>query len=112
MIRVYLAGPYSRPDPCINTKAMLDVADRLLALGFVPYVPLLSHFWHTVSPKPYDQWLALSMAWLPCCDCVLRLPGESPGADREVAEAERIGKPVLYSEDELIRRGRGDWIWP
>jgi hypothetical protein len=35
--------------------------------------------------------------WLKCCDAVLRLPGESTGADREVALAKELGIPVYYS---------------
>lgn len=35
------------------------------------------------------------------CDAVLRLPGESPGADREVHYAISLGKPVYYGLEEL-----------
>jgi hypothetical protein len=41
------------------------------------------------------------MEWLAVCDCVLRLPGESKGADAEVKFAQEIGKPVYYSIAEL-----------
>jgi hypothetical protein len=31
------------------------------------------------------------------CDAILRLPGESAGADEEVKLAKELGKPVFYS---------------
>jgi hypothetical protein len=35
------------------------------------------------------------------CDAVLRLPGESTGADRDVAIARRRGIPVYHHVDEI-----------
>ena len=46
--------------------------------------------------------MALDRAWLECSDIVLRLPGESPGADREVAYALELGKPVYEGIDALL----------
>ena len=40
------------------------------------------------------------------CDAVLRLPGESRGADLDVARARELGLPVYFSIDELPRRAR------
>ncbi len=94
--KVYIAGPYTKPDPCINTKESIDVANRLMELGFVPFVPLLSHFWHTMTPKPYGVWLAYDLEWVGACDALLRTPGDSSGADLEVAHAIKIGVPVFY----------------
>jgi hypothetical protein len=101
MKKVYVAGPYSRGDVMVNIRAALFAADWLLALGYAPFVPHLTGFWHFYSPKPYKAWLALDLEWLRACDAVLRLPGESPGADGEVAEAERLGIPVYESVPEL-----------
>jgi hypothetical protein len=42
------------------------------------------------------------MAWLAKCDCLLRLPGESKGADNEVFWAKKLGMPVYYSIQEAI----------
>jgi hypothetical protein len=41
--------------------------------------------------------MELDLIWLPACDAVLRLPGESNGADIEVKEAQRLGLPVFNS---------------
>lgn len=65
--------------------------------GFVPFCPHWSHFQHTFSPLPYVDWIEYDLHWLRTCDALLRLPGESAGADGEVAEAKRLGIPVFFS---------------
>jgi hypothetical protein len=102
-IRVYIAGPYTKGDVAVNVRNAVVAASELWRLGFSPYVPHLTHFWHLVDPHPYEDWLALDLQWLPACDCVLRLPGESTGADGECAEALRIGLPVFHSHADLLR---------
>ena len=81
---VYLAGPYSKPDPVANTHQILKIADALLDAGFVPLVPHLSLAWHLVSPKPYRTWLAYDRQLMLRCDLILRIPGESYGAAQEL----------------------------
>jgi hypothetical protein len=103
MTLVYVAGPYTRPDPCVNTHAALKAADRLWELGCTPYVPHLTHFWHTMSPRAYEEWMSQHLHFLPRCEALLRLPGESPGADREVARAKELGIPVYDSIEDLTR---------
>jgi hypothetical protein len=104
---VYVAGPYTKPDPCVNTRTAIMAGDRLLSAGLVPFVPHLTHLWHTVTPRPYQDWLDYDMHWLKVCDAVLRLPGESSGADKEVAEAGRLGLPVFHSIDGVIAWATG-----
>jgi len=41
---------------------------------------------------------------LACCDAVLRIPGESRGADLEVARARRLGLPIFTDVSELPQR--------
>ena len=50
----------------------------------------------------HADWLALDFAWLDVCDAVLRLPGDSDGADKEVAHAQERGIPVFTSIEELV----------
>jgi hypothetical protein len=102
MKRVYVAGPYSRGDIVLNIREALFHADWLMAAGYIPFVPHLTGFWHLCFPRAYESWLAYDMEWLRVCDALLRMSGESPGADREVAEAQRLGIPVFYSVPELI----------
>ncbi len=101
-MKVYVAGPYSTPDPCENTYNAVDLGTLLLDEGFVPFIPHLSHFWHTMRPRPYKTWIAYDLEWVAVCDVVYRLPGHSPGSDGEVAFAAARGIPVVYSIDALI----------
>lgn len=101
-MRVYVAGPYTKGDPCVNTKAAIDVGNELLDEGHEPFVPHLSHFWHTVSPRPYEDWLRLDLAFVKVCQAVIRLPGESKGADREVDTALAFGIPFFRSVPEFL----------
>ena len=97
MTKIYIASPYTKGDPAINVKIQMDCANRLMDLGFSPYVPLLCHFLHMANPRPYKDWMELDLDWIRVCDYLLRLPGESPGADREVEFAKSLNIPVVYS---------------
>ena len=44
--------------------------------------------------------LGIDLEWVSCSDAVLRLPGESAGADREVQHAKSLNIPVYYSIEE------------
>lgn len=100
-MRVYVAGPYSTGDVAVNVRAAIDAADKLVAAGHIPYIPHLTHFWHLLSPKPYHWWLDYDAAWVVCCDAVLHLPGESAGADKEVALAARLDIPVYGAVEQI-----------
>lgn len=102
MIKVYIASPYTIGDVAVNVKLQLDTANKLMDLGFAPYVPLLTHFQHLVHPRPYGDWIKLDNEWVLVCDCVLRLGGESKGADAEVELAKKNHIPVYYSIKELL----------
>jgi hypothetical protein len=101
-MKIYVAGPYTKGDVVVNVRNAILAADRLLKAGHEPFVPHLNHFWHLVCPGDYEQWLRLDLKWLPTCDYILRLPGESAGADREVALATSLGMRVYYNIDELL----------
>lgn len=98
-VRVYIAGPYSGGDTIVNIRKAIEAADRLLEKGYAPYIPHLTGFWHFMSPKPYESWMEIDQDWLDACDIVLRLPGHSSGADREVARAQERAKLVFDGED-------------
>lgn len=95
-MRVYIAGPYSSGDQVLNVKAALDAAEDLVERGHIPFVPHLTAWWHFLHPKPYRWWIRYDNVWLLQCEAVVRLPGESPGADEEVALARSKGIPVYY----------------
>lgn len=93
---VYVAGPYSS-DPVMGIRAAIQAANEIWAAGGAPYVPHLTHFWHCISPKPYGEWLELDLIWLSRCEVLVRLPGISSGADKEVLNALRAGIPVYHN---------------
>lgn len=103
-MKVYIAGPYTNGDVIVNVRAALEVADRVAVAGHYPFIPHLYHFWHFLYPHGYSFWTGLDMAWLEECEAVIRLGGESDGADKEVDRAEDLGIPV-YTEIEFF-----NWI--
>lgn len=102
--RIYVAGPISKGDISTNVETGINIGLELLQSGYAPFIPHLSHLADpraVVGTDAYERWLALDMSYIQVCDGVLRLPGESAGADREVAFAESIGVPVYYSVSSL-----------
>lgn len=102
MITVYIASPYTKGDVAVNVKAQMDCADELITLGFAPFVPLYSHFQHMAHPRPYQDWINIDKEWVLHCDCLLRLPGESSGADAEVELAMDNAILVFYDIASLV----------
>lgn len=92
---IYLAGPYTEPDPVENTHRMIRIADALLDAGFTPLIPHLTLAWHLVSPKRYETWLDYDRELLAHCDVLLRVPGYSNGATQETQYADELGIPVI-----------------
>lgn len=99
--KIYIAGPYTNGDVAVNVRNAFKVANELADLGFAPFVPHSTHFWHLLFPRPYEFWLELDNQFLPLCDALLRIPGKSNGADNEVELAKKLQIPVFYSIEEL-----------
>ena len=106
-LRVYIAAPYTFPDPCINTNKVMNVANHLMNLGYYPYIPHLTHFQHTFFPRPEKDWYKLDKEFLKVCDVVLRLKGKSKGADEEVKLAKQLGIPVVTTIEQLKKIKKG-----
>ena len=106
--RVYVAGPLSGGDTLsgemqlANVRAAIAAGALLMEAGYAPYVPHLTYYWHERHPHSYEDWIALCLAWVAAADAVLRLPGASPGADREVVLARERGVPVYGCLAELL----------
>jgi hypothetical protein len=101
---IYIAGPYTKPNPVLNVHKALDVAEILLVHGFEVYVPHLSHYWEMYHCQhPYEWWMRFDLAWLRRCNAVLRIEGESEGADKEVKYAQDHCLPVFFSIEELLK---------
>lgn len=106
MYLVYIAGPYTSPDPIENTHTVIHIADGLYHEShglLVPIIPHLTAFWHLVTPHPYEHWLKYDLQVMSRCDAVLRWPGESLGADGEVKAAIEQDIPVFHTIEGLYR---------
>lgn len=100
---IYIAAPYTKGDVAENVHNAIKAADRLVDADYMVYVPHLTHFWHIMSPKPWEFWMELDSYILPFCSALLRLPGESTGADREVEQAKVHQIPIYYDIETLIK---------
>lgn len=96
-MRIFISAPYSKGDVAQNVHNAIHAADYVSRLGHFPYNPLMTHFWHMLIPHEYEFWMAQDEEWLKFCDAILRLPGESAGADREVQIASDLGLVVYGS---------------
>lgn len=93
-VLVYVAGPHTVGDVMLNVRTAVLAGLEILSAGHVPFIPHLNLFAHYLVPHPYDIWLQADLQWLAACDCLVRLPGVSPGADVEVERARVLGMPV------------------
>jgi hypothetical protein len=100
-VRVFVAGPYDGGDVCENVRLAIHAGDVLMSRGYAVFIPHLSHFQHMLCPRPRADWINHDLEWLSVCDVVLRLPGESPGADNEVVAARQQGIRVVTSVEDI-----------
>src|SRR4029077_6312199 len=99
---VYIAGPYTHGDvaenvhnACLTWKALWDA-------GYVPICPHCPHMQHLIDPMTYARWLESHTFLLSVCHAVLRIPGPSDGADKEVEMATQIEIPVFFNMQSLV----------
>lgn len=93
---VYIAGPITKPDPIANTNEAVLISDDLYSQGIcVPLIPHMNLVWHLIKPHPNAYWYEYDLHLLRRCDALLRLEGESVGAELEIKVAESIGLPVF-----------------
>lgn len=104
-MKVYIAGPYTNPDPVLNTTDAIMAGDLVALHGHFPFIPHLYMMWHMLSAHDYEFWMKHSSAWLDESDALIRLPGESAGSDREVEQARNMGIPVFYGVDAFLAHG-------
>ncbi len=106
--KVYIASPISKGDLAHNIQQAVGAGSALIKAGYAPLVPQLSCFWDGCPPKAlpggftHEDWLGIDLPYVFVSDAVLRLPGESKGADMETALAEQAGIPVLHSVEDVL----------
>lgn len=117
---VYVASPYTKGDPGINTRFQCEMFHKLWTDGIVaPICPLWSHFQHILFPMPYEEWVDYDNQVIPRCDALVRLIADyrpigyrqrdSSGADAEVDLARSLGIPVFTDIDKLYEWSRTEW---
>jgi hypothetical protein len=105
---VYLAGPLTigRPTMMHNVAEATQAFEYLRLQGVAGFCPHWSAFVAFCLPDAsYEDWMDYNFAVIDRCDLLIRLPGQSQGADREWVYAARIGLPVV------MRDGEHDWTW-
>lgn len=101
--RVYIAGPLSKGCRFDNVDKGMKAYAALIRAGYAPFLPHFSALVAWLLPDvDYDGWLDTDLPFVEACDALLRLPGESVGADREVRHAHDHNIPVHHFLDVLL----------
>ena len=111
MKKVYVAGPYSGDnvaDVLSNIGRGEHMAALLFEMGYAPFCPWHDKDFRIKRPDAefkLNQYYEFSMSWLRVSDCLLVLPNyeNSKGTLAEIEEANKIGIPVYYSINELLK---------
>lgn len=106
---VYVAGPMSS-NPLAAVRTSLPCFRILRNAGAIPFMPQWSVIAEIVEPWPYEQYMDYDFDIIRRCDGLVRLPGASPGADREWALAEERGMPRFRWRDTADRLAVEQWI--
>lgn len=80
----------------------MDAAKQLMDNGLHPYVPHYNCFFQITHPRSQEDFMRLDFAFLEVCHAVLRIPGESIGADREITFANIHNIPVFCTMSDLL----------
>ena len=110
--RIYIAGPISNGGTLpheaqrLHVEEACRVAGELLRRGYVPFVPHLTWYWAQLigadGPADWSLWVErYDPEWLRHCDALLRLPGESKGAELECEEMLGLGRCIFESREDL-----------
>lgn len=103
---IYVSGPLTKfPEGANeewNVYRALHVGELVWELGMLPYVPHLTLYWYRAQQtfqkfgfRPWNpgQWLMLDLEVLQRCDGLVRILGQSAGADIETRMARLFGIP-------------------
>ena len=103
MLTIYISGPISNggrlPEAVqfANARVAMATADELFKLEMAPCVPHLFLYMNEFYPQTWQTYVDAGLSLLSGCDAVLRLPGESRGADIECLRAVDLRIPVYTS---------------
>lgn len=97
---LYVAAPYTHPDPVENTHRVIKAASIIYDRGpWTPFVPHLTLLWHAIEPHHVNWWYDYDLDHLRNCQGFVRFPGLSTGADNEEREAKHFGLEIVEFDD-------------
>jgi hypothetical protein len=96
---VYLSGAITRGDKNVNWFVAAQAQVALMRAGFAVINPMSSMLMPESVNIDWETWLLMDERIIEACDFLIRIPGDSDGADREVAHALALGIPVHYPQD-------------
>jgi len=100
-LRVYISGPITLGDKARNLDQANKAHLELMRRRYAVMNPILTMMIPGAVDIPHQDWLDSDFAWIEHAHAVLRLPGASDGADKEVAFAKSRGIPVFTSIEQL-----------
>lgn len=105
---VYVAGPiHGSGTQAQNVSLAIEAADQIADAGMFPFVPHLYMPWEMkMNRDDQEWWLKQCFGWLRRCDILVRLPGGSPGSEREQTLASKLKMPIYtgaWPVNDLIR---------
>ncbi|MGW8256005.1 MAG: DUF7768 domain-containing protein [Thermoguttaceae bacterium] len=96
--RIYISGPLTSSGNVLeNLDRAMHAARLLIENGFAPFCPHLTYHVDPGETYSHDLWMEIELPWVAVADAVLRLPGESLGADIECARASELDIPIFDS---------------
>ena len=103
---IYVAGPYrakTRAQVDTNICHARELGKVVCGLGAYPIIPH-SNTSHFEGSAPDDFWLPATLEACRRCDAILMVEGweESEGSRKELAEMERLGKPVFFESPDMV----------
>jgi hypothetical protein len=109
--RIYIAGPYCPVGGSLhdaartanrNVQRAIEIFHKLKAMGYVPFVPHLSHYLHIEGGEDYgDFWLDFDLLIMErWAEAVFMMKGwhGSRGSRLEHKRARRLNLEIIYEE--------------
>lgn len=103
---IYVSSPM-KLDPYGGPARAIKAGLGLLSMGFLVVLPQTNIFVNQVLGENHiseEFWLTeVDRYWVMRCDALLRISGESKGADYEMTVAKEYGKPIFFSIQDILQ---------
>lgn len=101
MLKIYISGPITIGNQEANVTQAMQAHHELMDLGYYPFCPHLGYYLDRMQERPWKEWIEHDLQWIEHCDALLRLPGDSVGAEIEARFAKHLEKMVFDDLTEL-----------